>query len=179
MDRLGHLALTDPMSDHTGTTPLHHLESTTVLDVLDRRTYAVLATSSPAGWPHTAGVLYQLVGHQLYASTLRSSRKARNLAANPRAAVTVPVRRMPVGPPSAVQFQAEVEILDLDDPDLRRLVEAGKLKKVTGHGELELPGGCFLRITPRPRLNTYGLGMSLLQLMRDPINAAGYTQLAA
>lgn len=179
MDRLGHLTSTGPMTEHTSTAP-HRLSPDTVLKALDKRTYAVMATTSPAGFPHTAGVLYQLVGTQLYTSTMRDSHKARNLAQNPRAAVTVPVRRMPVGaPPSAVQFQATVEILDLDDPELRKLAAAGRLKKVTGHGELELPGGCFLRITPRSRLNTYGLGMSLLQLARDPLNAGGFAELAA
>jgi hypothetical protein len=124
-------------------------------------------------------VLYAAVGTDLYVSTLRSSRKARNVAANPSVAVCIPIRRLPVGPPSSVQFQARAEVLALDDPGVRRLVEAGELKGVTGHGELELDGGCFLRIRPNGRANTYGLGMSLRQLLRDPLTAAGAVDLTS
>jgi hypothetical protein len=116
---------------------------------------------------------------RLYVSTDRASRKARNVAANPHVGVTVAVRRLPVGPPSAVQFQGTAEILDLDDPELRALAAAGRIAAVTGHGELDRPGGCFLRIRPGRRLHTYGLGMSLRALLRDPLNAAGVAELPA
>lgn len=142
-----------------------------------KRSYAVLSTVSPAGFPHGAGVIFQAVGTTLYTSTILTSRKARNIQANPKVAITVPIRRLPVGPPSAIQFQGTATILDLDDPELRRLAQAGKLKAVTGHGELELPGGCFLRIEPGRRLHTFGLGMSLLSLIRDPLSAGGLVDL--
>jgi hypothetical protein len=146
---------------------------------LASRTYCTLATASGTGHPHAAGVLYAAVGTTFYVSTLRGSRKARNIAVNPRVAVTVPVRRSPIGPPSTVQFQGTAEVLGLDDPGLRELAAAGRLKPVTSHGELELPGGCFLRITPGRRLLTYGLGMSLLHLIRNPLDAAGAVELPA
>jgi len=109
----------------------------------------------------------------LYVNTLRTSRKARNVAANPQVAVAIPIRRLPVGPPSTVQFQGTAEVLDIDGPEIRALIEAGRLKSITGHGEMDIPDGCFLRISPRRRLITYGLGMSLLSLIRDPLNAGG------
>jgi hypothetical protein len=110
-------------------------------------------------------------------STLRSSRKARNIAANPEVGIVIPVRRLPIGPPSSVQFQGRAELLDLDDPALLALVAAGELGSVTGHGELDLPGGCFVRITPNGRLHTYGLGMSLVSLLRNPLAAGGVVDL--
>ena len=138
-----------------------------------RRSFCTLATASPANRPHVAGVLYAYAEGALYVSTIRASRKARNVATNPAVFVCVPVRRLPVGPPSSVQFAAVAEILENGDADVRRLAAAGLLKAVTGHGELELAGGCFLRITPGPTLHTYGLGMPLRHLIRDPLNAAG------
>ncbi len=166
---------------HTGptVTAAHRPDPESVVRAMGKRSYAVLGTVSPAGHPHAAGVIYQAVGTTLYTSTMVSSRKARNIAANPKIGVTIPIRRLPVGPPSAVQFQGTAEILDLDDPELRRLAAAGQLKAVTGHGELEMPGGCFLRITPGRKLNTFGLGMSLWNLIRDPLNAGGTVELAA
>ncbi len=158
-------------------TATHRPDPAAVVAALAKRSYAVLGTVSPAGHPHTAGVLYQAVGTTLYTSTMRNSRKARNIEANPKVAITVPVRRLPVGPPSAIQFQGTATVVDLDDPELRRLAAQGDLKSVTGHGELDLPGGCFLRIEPGRRLQTYGLGMSLVSLIRDPLNAGGIVDL--
>ena len=138
-----------------------------------RRSFGTLATTSPAGRPHAAGVLYAYAENALYVSTLRASRKARNVAANPAVFFCLPVRRLPVGPPSSVQFAADAAILDNDDPEVRRLAAAGRLKKITGHGELELAGGCFVRITPGATFHTYGIGMPLRRLIRDPLDAAG------
>ncbi len=152
-------------------------DAETVLKAIATRSYATLATVSTAGRPHVAGVLYAAVGRTLYVSTDRSSRKARNIAATPEVAVTIPVRRVPVGPPSAVQFQGTAELLDRDDPEITRLVEQGELKAITSHGELDLPDGCVVRITPGRRLLTYGLGMSLLQLWRNPLDAGGVVEL--
>jgi len=126
---------------------------------------------------HVAGVLYKAVGTTLYVNTSRASRKARNIAVNPHVSVCIPVRRLPVGPPSSVLFQAAAEILALDDPDIVGLLENGHLKSITGHGELDDPGHCFLRITRARRVNTYGLGMPLLQLLRDPLHAGGSVEL--
>jgi hypothetical protein len=156
----------------------HRPDRDAVIKALTKRSYAVLGTVSPAGHPHAAGVLYQAVGTTLYTSTLLSSRKARNIAANPRVGVTIPVRRLPVGPPSAIQFQGTASIVPLDDPELRRLADGGQLDAVTGHGELEMENGCFLRIEPTRRLHTFGLGMSLLAFIKDPLNAGGVVELA-
>lgn len=149
----------------------------TVTRALGKRSFCLLATVSPADRPHAAGVLYQAVGTTLYVSTDLTSRKARNIGHNSRVGVNIPVRRAPFGPPSLIQFQGTAEILENDDPEITRLVEAGRLKKITSHGELERPGTCMVRITPARRLNTYGLGMSLIQLIRHPLDAAGYVEL--
>ncbi len=149
-----------------------------VRQAIAKRSFATLATASDRGRPHVAGVLYEAIGTTLFVNTKRTSRKARNAAANPDVAVTIPVRRLPVGPPSSIQFQATVEVLDVDDPEVVALLEEGHLKSITGHGELDLPDTCFLRITPRARMFTYGLGMSLWSLIRDPLNAGGHVDLA-
>ncbi len=141
--------------------------------VISRRSFCTLATVSQAHRPHVAGVLYEAVGTTLYVNTVCTSRKARNVAANRHVAVCIPVRRLPLGPPSSVQFQASAEILAVDHPDVVRLLAEGRLRSITSHGELDEPDGCFLRITPGRRINTYGLGMPLRKLLRDPLHAAG------
>ena len=145
--------------------------------LIAKRSFCTVATVSPTGRPHAAGVLYAAVGSTLYVSTLRSSRKARNVAADPQVAVFIAVRRLPVGPPSSLHFQATAETVDLDDPTILELAHAGQLKAITSHGELDLPGGCFLRIQPVGRVFTYGIGLSLRRLLREPFNAGGHLDL--
>lgn len=163
-------------SSASTTSPLE-LPAEAVLEAIGKRSFATLASTSPEGRPHAAGVLYALSGDHLYVSTMGSSRKARNIVQDPRVAVTVPVRRAPIGPPSTIIFQTTARVLELDDPELRAATVTGDLKAVTGHGELELPGGVFIQVALPRRVVTYGLGMSLLSLMREPMNAAGFARL--
>jgi hypothetical protein len=140
----------------------------------------MLGTVSPAGRPHVATVTYQLVDDRLYVSTIATSRKARNVAAHPHVAVVIPVRRLPVGaPPSTIQFQTTASILATDDREITTLATARRLDAVTGHGELDLADGCFIRIDLPRRLHTYGLGMSLFELARHPLDGAGEVTLPA
>ena len=161
------------------TTPItHQPDRSTIRRAIAKRSFATLATTSPAGRPHSAGVLYQLVDDVLYINTLRTSRKARNVVANPHVGLCVIVRRIPFGPPSTVQFQSTAEVLALDHPDVTRAVADGRLDALTGHGELDLPDGCFLRIALPRRAVTYGLGMPLRRLIADPLSAGGEVTLA-
>lgn len=148
-----------------------------VLAALRRRTFCVLASVSPAGRPHAAGVIYAWHDGTMFVSTLRSSRKARNIVHDPRVHVTVPVRRLPIGPPSSIAFAATAELLAPDDPAVTRLAGSGALRPITSHGELELTDGCILRVTPQGPLHTYGIGLSLWALVRDPLHAAGRVDL--
>lgn len=139
--------------------------------LMTSRSFCTLATSSAAGRAHVAGVLYEAIGTTLYVHTMRSSRKARSIAGNPHVAVCVPVRRLPVGPPFTIQFQARAEILAMDDPAIVSLLEQGRLAEISAHGALDAPDGCFLRIAPTGRIFTFGIGVPLLGVIRDPLNS--------
>ncbi|MDY7102617.1 MAG: pyridoxamine 5'-phosphate oxidase family protein [Actinomycetota bacterium] len=170
-------AATAPAAAHQPATAAHPTAEQ-VRKAIAKRSFCVIATASEANRPHVAGVLYAEVDGDLYISTMLDSRKAKNLLANPRVSVTVPIRRIPFGPPSNVQYATTAEVLDLDHPDVRRHAEAGRLKAITGHGELELDGGCFIRLAAPKVANTYGIGMSLLKLIRDPLSAGGRVELS-
>ncbi|GAB2680765.1 pyridoxamine 5'-phosphate oxidase family protein [Thalassiella azotivora] len=144
-----------------------------VVRLVAKRSYCTLATMSERGFPHSAGVVYAFHEGVLWTGTLRSSRKARNMAVQPRVHVNVPVRRVPVGPPCTIAFAGTARLLDPQDDEVQRLVRQGALKAVTSHGELDLDGICMVRITPRGAWHTYGIGMSLWSFVRDPLNAAG------
>lgn len=145
---------------------------------LERSSYCALATSSAANRPHAVGVLYAVVDSTLYMTTQGASVKLRNVRENPRVAVCIPVRRYPVGPPFSVQFQGRAEVLAADDPEIVALLETGALKRITAHGELDDPDVCFLRVRPGRRVATYGLGVPLRQLLRDPTQGSRSVELA-
>lgn len=138
--------------------------------VIRKRSFAILSTTSDAGFAHAAGVQYATIDTTLYVNTLRSSRKARNIAVNDRVAVVIPVRQLPIGPPFVVQFQARASLLTAIHPEITKLLSEGELKAITAHGELDEPDGCFVRITPTRRIHTYGLGVSPIALARDPLH---------
>jgi hypothetical protein len=133
--------------------------------------FCTLATSSAESRPHVAGVLYALVDRDLYVHTDRASRKARNVAANPRVAVCVPVAAEPGAPPNTVSLQATATLVDVDDPDVVELIAGGRLAAITSHGELDRPDTCFVRITPGPRAAAYGVGVSEAEMAADPLSA--------
>ncbi len=146
-----------------------------VAKAIATKTFCTLATTSPAGRPHVAGVIYEYAGGRLWVHTMRTSRKARSIAANPHVAICIPYRRLPVGPPYTIQFQARAEIVEMDDPVVRRLLDDGKLKEISGHGALDMPDGCFLSIEPGENIHSYGTGVPTLDLIRDPLTTGGRT----
>lgn len=168
MDTNTHTATSAPPATDAALDDAAQLDRT--LRAIRRRSFAVLSTVSPAGFPHAAGVAYQAVDTTLYVSTIRSSRKARNVAADERVALVIPVRRLPVGPPFTVQLQARATVLAADDPEIVALASSGRLGQITGHGELDEPDGCFLRIVPNGPIHTYGIGVSALAVARDPLH---------
>jgi hypothetical protein len=174
-----HLVLSsmlDGMTTSTVTTSapsVFHPDPATIRRAIERRSVATIATVSTNGRPHAATVLYQCVDDVLLVSTHLASRKARNVADHGVAAVTIAVRRLPVGPPASIQFQSSAAILPNDDPEIVRLASVGRLDRLTAHGEMDLDGGCFLRLALPDRVITCALGMSLWRVLRNPLEVAG------
>lgn len=138
---------------------------------ISKHSFCTLATSSPLNRPHVVGVLYVAVDKVLYVATLEDSKKVRNIRENPRVGVCIPVHRYPMAPPFSVQFEAAAEVLSPQDPTITSLVRARQLNKITSHGELDEPRTCFLRLTPGRKIFTYGVGVPLRTLLRDPLHA--------
>jgi hypothetical protein len=145
---------------------------------IERGSFCVLATSSAANLPHVVGVVYVEVEGLVYVSTLRTSVKARNVLANGRVAICVPVRRFPLGPPFHVAFQGRAELCPPDDSRIARLLEQTRLRPITSHGELEHPDSVFLIITPGRTASSYGVGVPLRELLSDPLGGTRSVGLA-
>ncbi len=159
--------------DHPITTPAQRKQRRKVERAIERHSFCTLATTSDAGRSHAAGVVYEAVDSTLWVHVMRSSRKARNVAENPHVGVGIAFRRLPFGPPYTIHFQARAQIVEMDDPAVVALLDAGKLKSISGHGALDEPDGCFLQIRPNGTVHSFGLGVPVLDLIRDPLNAGG------
>ena len=68
--------------------------------------------------------------------------------------------------------------LGRDDPALRSLLDSGRLKRLTSHGELDDPDNWFIKITPTGKVHTFGLGVPLLTLIRHPLETMGSVELS-
>jgi nitroimidazol reductase NimA-like FMN-containing flavoprotein (pyridoxamine 5'-phosphate oxidase superfamily) len=64
-----------------------------MLDILEARHYAILATHNEDGSIHTTPVWYLFENGNLYVGSASSSRKARNAAARPAATLMIDVRQ--------------------------------------------------------------------------------------
>ncbi len=135
------------------------------------KSFATLATGSPKGRSHSAGVVYDFVDGALWIHTMRDGHKARNIAHNRHVGVCVPYRRLPVGPPYTLHFQGVAELVALDATAAVEHHEAGRLDSISGHGAMELEGACFVCITPTGTIHSFGPGVPVLDLVRDPLGS--------
>lgn len=141
-----------------------------ILKTINSKSFCTLATVSPAGYSHSAGVVYEAVDGALWIHADSTSRKGRNIANNPNVGVCIPFRKMPVGPPYTIHFQAKAELVAMDSAEAMALLTAGKLKSISKHGALEMPEASFIKITPRGSIHSYGPGAKMIDLIRDPLN---------
>jgi hypothetical protein len=141
------------------------------LRTIARKSFCTLATVSSELRPHVVGVRYVMIGGALYVTMFDESVKSRNIQQNSRVAVCIPVRKYPFGPPFAVQFQAQANLLSRTDPRIVDLFNAGRLKGIISKKDYDDPHTCFARIQLPHRVSTYGLGVSLLQIIREPTSA--------
>lgn len=74
-------------------------------------------------------------------------------------------------PPFSIQFHGSARILNRDDAEIEELLREGLLRRIVGHGVLERPGMCFVKVVPVGKLHTWGIGVSPWQLLRDPVGA--------
>lgn len=131
--------------------------------IIAKKSFCTLATASKDGKPHVVGVIYKAVGLDLYIHAGIKSKKVRNIYENPRIAICIPVRKYPMGPPYCIQFQGTGEVFPINHPEIVRLFQEGKLKKIG-----DIPQTCFIRARPEQKIFTYGLGVPLRTILRHP-----------
>ncbi|KWX22522.1 pyridoxamine 5'-phosphate oxidase [Mycolicibacterium wolinskyi] len=146
-----------------------------------------LATLDREGRPHATEVVYALSPRStplmLYVTTRTTTAKAKNIRRDAEVAFVIPVphRTIALFPPGAVQFQATAELVGTNDTAalaafqatwfLRRILRAEQ-RILAGTDEM-----CFIAIRPHDTLFSYGIGMSVPAILRQPRQAVGRVQL--
>lgn len=112
-------------------------------------------------------------GDVIYVMTRRHLKKARNIAANPHAALSVPRTHRVLWflPPPSIQFEATAEIVDRTDHEgvetFRSFFMGRRILKMydefVRRGETRV---CFVRIVPVGDISTYMVGQSIGQVMQ-------------
>src|SRR5437763_1598217 len=74
-------------------TPPTRLTTEDVWRTIRKRSFAIVAHSTPRGDPRSSGVVYRTSGRRLYIAVEPDGWKARHIAASGRVSVTVPVHR--------------------------------------------------------------------------------------
>jgi hypothetical protein len=149
----------------------HDRQRAIVQRTMARQSFCTLATSSAELRPHVVGMRYVLEDGALYVTMFDESIKSRNIRQNPHVAVCIPARKIPLFPPFAVQFQGKAELLPRTDPRVVELFNAGRLKRIISKHDFENPHTIFARITPSRRISTFGLGVPLMHIIKDPPSA--------
>jgi hypothetical protein len=147
--------------------------------ILARQSFAVLSHIAPDGAPRSSGVVYTLADRRLLITVAIDSWKARQIPADGRVAVTVPVRRggplvlmFPI-PPATISFHGAAEVLSRESPEGRRAMAA-----LAPMIPPDRRAACrIISVRPTGRFVTYGIGVSLFQ-MRQPELARGRVPVA-
>jgi hypothetical protein len=145
------------------------LTSEQVWQAITRASFAVLSHLTPAGEPRSSGVVYKTRGRSLVVAVAPGSWKARHIAADGRVAVTVLVRRggilslvAPI-PPAAISFHGTAVVHQAGSPEARSVLdELGSLIPAKRRAS-----ACVIEITPAGAFRTYGLKVSLRNML-DP-----------
>ncbi|MGI0078673.1 MAG: pyridoxamine 5'-phosphate oxidase family protein [Nitrososphaerales archaeon] len=156
--------------------PQSNLTWNTVKKELRKRSYGIISTISKDGRPHSTGILYATSNVDqfcLYVLTDKSSAKARNITHNPNISFVVPIPRRLLRfiPPGSVQFQGTAEIVPLSEDVRKAFSRSIALRQTLGSASTD--DSCFVKIIPDTVVFTYGLGVSLMQLVRNPDSAVG------
>lgn len=166
----------DPDPVDEATRPALQLTPDQVWRELEKASFAVVGHVTPKGDPRSSGVLAKALDGRLYVATALDSWKARHIAADPRVAVTVPVRRggllsllFPI-PPATICFHGTAVVhqpgtFAIPDELAPLLPEEARADSVV------------IEIRPEGEFLTYGIGVPLMK-MRDTAGSKAHTPVA-
>ncbi len=146
---------------------------------LRKKTFGILTVLGRDGRPHSTGILYGVAPPEkdfaLYMVTSRKYAKARYVQLHPDVSfvVTFPHRFLSSMPAGYVMLRGTAELRGLDDEDGQWAFQQRWILRKNMEMDALVEEAVFIRIDPDPIVFCFGVGVSLLKVMRDP-SAGGY-----
>lgn len=148
-----------------------------VLKNIKSKTYAVLSTISPKFYSHSSGILYGVSssdkGFFFYILSDKRYVKVRNISINSKISIAIPFPRLiRFIPPNTITFQGNAEILPFSTIEAVEVFKQNRILRRTLNNipkldKKEHQNHVFLKIKPHKKINCFGVGISLLKLMKD------------
>lgn len=143
-----------------------------VKHTIKKHNWLVLSSISSNGIPYSSVLVYQSDGNIIICQTGTNTLKAKNIRANNKVAITIPIRKnflhkLIPAPPAEVHFTTNAKLLSKEDEEARTI-----FTRYLKHSEkAELPqDSIWIKIKLPNKVTTYGIGVPLLK-MRDPNKA--------
>ncbi len=144
-----------------------------------KKTYGIIGTVDEKNRSHTTGILYG-VSHPgdtfaVYVVTGAEYKKTRNIRLNHNVSFAIPFPHHVLSfiPASTISFQGTAEVLPIDDEAAVRSFSSKWILRENVKTGLEGAFDVvFLRIRPDKKIHVYGVGVSMMKMMRNPQLAA-------
>jgi len=146
---------------------------------LRRKSFGVITTVDAESRPHATGILYGVSPKgkplRIYILTKGNAAKVRHINKNPNVSLLVPYPHhiLRVIPDSTITIRGTAEITTMEDPDFKEAFNQKRVLRMNLEVDPEtLRKAVVIKITPEPVIQCYGVGISLMELGRDPTGAS-------
>lgn len=145
------------------------LTSDQIWQEMEEQVFAVIGTVTTRGRVQTTGIVYVVRDGDVYIATGCNSLKVRNILANPHVSLTVTIpKRIPFCPwikipPATITFQGQASIESLQETPEEIRKALTKDLKMSPEMSSNM---CFIKVRPEGQFLTYGVGTSLMGMMK-------------
>jgi len=149
-----------------------------VREIMKKNMWLVLSTANEKGNPQSSVIMYESDGNTIYFTTGKNTLKARNIRNNTNVSVTIPFRKnllhkLIPAPPGELHFQAKAQLLERESNEVQTMLQ--RVLKFEEKSRIK-SDTVYLKLTPKKKIATYGVGIKLLQL-RFPEKARNIIEL--
>lgn len=149
-----------------------------VKEIMKKNMWLVLSTANEKCNPQSSVIMYESDGNAIYFTTGKNTLKARNIRKNNNVSVTIPFRKnllhkLIPAPPGELHFQAKAQFLERESKEVQTMLQ--RVLKFEEKSGIKADT-VYLKLTPKKRIATYGVGIKLMQL-RFPEKARNIIEL--
>ena len=157
----------------------NHPPYSTMEKELRKKSFGVITTVDSENRPHATGILYGVSPRdkplRIYILTKGNTAKVRHISQNSSVSILVPIPHhiLRMIPDSTVTIRGTAEITTLEDSDFREAFNQKRVLRMNLKVDPKtLRKAVVIKTTPEPVIHCYGVGISLMELGKDPAGAS-------